>query len=73
MRKTFFLLMIAAALLCGGCSGDGGEDLYRTAQFEKQQNNREHARQLYRRVMAENPGSEYAKQAEERLSELEKK
>lgn len=69
MKKTMmlFLLVILAA-----CSGEKPQQLFETAQFEEKQNNREHAAQLYREVMKKAPGTDLARQAEERLAQLEK-
>jgi len=58
-------------LLLVGC-GDRAKDLYDTAQFEENQNNRPHAMKLYRQIVEEYPGSPYADQAKSRLAELEK-
>lgn len=76
--KAFFAKtgIICAALIClilvAGCSGDSAEELFKTAQFEELQNNREHAEQLYNKIIQKHPDSEYAARAKERLSEIEK-
>ena len=49
-------------LLLVGC-GDKAKDLYDTAQFEENQNNRPHAAKLYRQIVEEYPDSPYADQA----------
>jgi TolA-binding protein len=60
------------ALAMGGCTGSNPEALLDTAQLEERQENVEHARQLYQRIIEEHPESKYADQARERLAELEK-
>lgn len=67
MKKRCAVLMLA--LLLGGC-GDKAQELYETAQFEEQQNNREHARQLYEEIIRDHPQSAAAKQAAARLAGL---
>jgi TolA-binding protein len=52
------------------CSVDRAEELFKTAQFEEIQNNREHAEQLYNEIVQKYPDSKYANKAEERLTEL---
>ncbi len=54
-----------------GCGGESPESLFETAQFEEQQTNVAHARELYRRIMHEHPESEWAKKAKARLEQLE--
>jgi outer membrane protein assembly factor BamD (BamD/ComL family) len=58
-------------LLLVGC-GDKAKDLYDTAQLEEKQFNKQHATQLYQRIVGEYPDSPYANQAKARLAELEK-
>ena len=48
------------------------QELFETAELEELQNNQDHARQLYQEIIRKFPDSEYAKNAEERLSRLEK-
>ncbi len=57
------------ALPLAAC-GDGAKELFETAQFEEVQNNREHARKLYRRILRDHPGSPFAARARERLAVL---
>lgn len=61
--------VLTLALLLAGC-GDKAQELYETAQFEEQQNNREHARQLYEEIIRDHPQSAAAKKAAERLAGL---
>lgn len=68
MKRGSFLL-VAVALLLAGC-GDKAQELYETAHFEEQQNNREHAKQLYEEIIRDYPKSEAAKKAAERLAGL---
>jgi TolA-binding protein len=67
------LALLAALLLCSGCAGDKGKELFETAQFEEKQNNREHALQLYEEIVRKYPQSDFAKKSAERLSSLQKK
>lgn len=53
-----------------GCGGDGGKQLFETAQFEEKQMNRDHAVKLYGQIAAKYPTTEYGKKAVERLKEL---
>jgi len=63
-----FLFVIALGLL--GCTEDGAKEMFETAQFEEQQNNQVHAKQLYEAIIKDYPNSEYAKEASERLDQL---
>jgi outer membrane protein assembly factor BamD (BamD/ComL family) len=65
-------VVLILALCPSGC-GDGGKDLFSTAQFEEQQNNQAHAKELYQEIIAKYPQSEYARKADERLRVLEAK
>lgn len=65
------LLVLALALPLAGC-GDGAEEMFETAQFEEVQNNKEHARKLYNRIVRDHPDSAFAKKARERLAALER-
>ncbi len=73
-RKSRKLLILFLIIICTlpllACSDNKAEELYETAQFEELQNNREHAKQLYEKIIKKHPESAYAKKAEIRLSEL---
>lgn len=62
------LFVIALGLL--GCTVDSAKEMFETAQFEEQQNNQAHAKQLYEAIIRDYPNSEYAKEASERLDQL---
>ena len=66
------LLGIALSLAILGLIGCGEDprQLFETAQFEEQQNNQAHARELYEKIIEISPDSEYAKKAKERLGAL---
>ena len=65
------LLPVAAVVLAlAGCGG-GAQELLDTANLEVLQNNREHARALYRKVIEKYPGTADARTAEDRLRELD--
>ena len=70
-RKMFVRVALALmlALPLAGC-GDGAEEVFETAQFEEVQNNREHARKLYNRILRDYPDSPFAAKAKERLAAL---
>ena len=76
--KQFFVKtgIIFAALVClaafAACSGNSAEEIFKTAQFEELQNNKEHAEQLYNEIIDKHPDSEYAGRAKERISALKK-
>lgn len=65
------LLVLTLALPLAGC-GDGAEEMFETAQFEEVQNNREHARKLYNRILRDHPDSPFAARARERLAAMER-
>ena len=66
---------IGLLLLALGCGDPEAKSkpLYETAQFEEQQRNFKHARQLYEQILKEYPKTETARLAEARLKELEGK
>ncbi len=71
-RGTIALVMMALSIsLMIGCSGESPESLFGTAQFEEQQTNFAHAKELYQQIIREHPNSEWAKQAKERVEELQ--
>ena len=65
------LLVLTLALPLAGC-GDGAEEMFETAQFEEVQNNKEHARELYNRILSDHPDSPFAAKARERLAALKR-
>ena len=73
VRRMFVrvLLVLMLALPLAGC-GDGAEELFETAQFEEVQNNKEHARKLYNRILRDHPDSRFAASARERLAAMER-
>jgi hypothetical protein len=70
MRQIIGVLTIILVTTLSGCSGNGGQQLFETAQLEELQDNREHARQLYQEILDRYPETEYARKANERLSAL---
>ena len=72
MRRMFVRAALAMmlALPLAGC-GDGAEAMCETARFEEVQNNKEHARKLYDRILRDHPDSPFAAKARERLAALE--
>lgn len=70
MRWLILLVMFVMVMGATGCSSNGGKELFETAQFEEKQHNLEHARQLYAEIVRKYPGSDLARQAEERLKVL---
>ena len=73
MKQISIILLILLALICSGCSADKAGDMFETAKFEELQNNHEHAKELYRRIIKDYPDSDCAKKSKERLLELEDK
>jgi len=73
--KYFILIffLILAFIMLPDCSGDKAAELYNTAGFEELQNNREHALRLYKEIIERYPDSDYAKKAEERITQLKQK
>ncbi|UCD36628.1 MAG: tetratricopeptide repeat protein [Nitrospiraceae bacterium] len=64
------ILAITGLITLAACTGHQAEELFKTAEFEELQNNREHARQLYEEIIQKYPESDYARKADARLSEL---
>ena len=73
MKKIIVIFVILSAFMSSGCSLNDAGDMFETAQFEEVQNNKEHAEELYRKIIREYPESEYAKKSHERLLALEDK
>lgn len=66
--KLFIPLLIVISMITFlSCSGNRAEELFKAAQFEEIQNNREHARKLYMEIVTDYPVSEYAEKARDRL------
>lgn len=65
------LLLVVVIAVLVACGGGGAQELLETAQLEETQNNRPHARELYRRLVDQYPGTPQAKQAALRLADLE--
>ncbi|MCG3116564.1 MAG: tetratricopeptide repeat protein [Candidatus Manganitrophus sp. SA1] len=72
INQIFSIGLLLLAVGCGNSEAKSKE-LYDTAQFEEQQRNFKHARQLYERILKEYPETETAKQAETRLKDIEGK
>jgi outer membrane protein assembly factor BamD (BamD/ComL family) len=80
MQKLFSRAMMSGRLIGAGLllallmgCGEDPRQLFETAQFEEQQQNRTHARELYEQIIQEHPGSEYAEKARQRLEALKSK
>ena len=60
---------ISLGVLCGlfmGC-GEDPRQIFDTARFEEQQQNRAHAQELYEQLILQYPDSEFAEKARQRL------
>lgn len=73
MRYGIMVVLLLFSFSLAGCSTEKAAEIYDTAQFEELQNNREHALKLYQEIIEKYPGSEYARKAEERISQLKQK
>ncbi|MDY6987863.1 MAG: lipoprotein [Thermodesulfobacteriota bacterium] len=71
MKRYLFLFAVGVIAL-SGCSGNRAEELFDTARLEELQNNEDHAKKLYQEIVAKYPDSECARDARDRLSEMEK-
>ena len=70
LSRTFLYSFILSIVLgLGGC-GEDPQQLFETAQFEEQQGNQAHAKQLYEQIIQLSPKSELAQKSKERLAEL---
>ena len=67
-RWCVVVLMLSGLMACG----EDPQQLLETAQFEEQQHNQAHARELYERILREYPESPAARQAQERLEAWQK-
>jgi len=70
MRWRIRLAGFALAVLLVGC-GEDPVAMLDTAQLEEQQNNPEHAREIYERILRDHPSSMQATIASERLKALD--
>ncbi len=61
-------LVLGVLIACG----EDPQQAFETAQFEEQQQNHTHARELYERIIRDHAKSPVARKAEERLKALEK-
>lgn len=68
-RRWFGLALLMGMLLA---CGEDPQQLFETAQFEEQQHNQAHARELYERILRDHAKSPIAQKAEERLKEIKK-
>lgn len=68
-RRWFGLALVMGMLLA---CGEDPQQLFETAQFEEQQHNQAHARELYERILRDHAKSPIAQKAEERLKEIKK-
>lgn len=74
LRLRHVSCLVVLALVMGGLLGCGEDpqQLFETAQFEEQQHNQAHARELYERILHDHANSPIAQKAEARLKELQK-
>ena len=71
-RLVLILVLSLCSAMLNGCSGEKGQELYDTAQFEEKQHNNEHARQLYEELVKKYPGTGFAIKGMERLQAIKK-
>ncbi len=67
--RWFGLALVMGVLMA---CGEDPQQLFETAQFEEEQHNQAHARELYERIVRDHAASPAAQKAEERLKELTK-
>lgn len=67
--RWFGLALVMGMLLA---CGEDPQQLFETAQFEEQQHNQAHARELYERILRDHAKSPIAQKAEQRLKEIKK-
>lgn len=70
MKRLFFIIIMAAAIVLNSCGGDSPKSMFETAQFEELQNNQKHAKELYEEIVSKYPKTEYAQKSKERLEKL---
>ncbi len=66
------MLTIVFALSLLGCSGNQDQELFETAELEELQSNYEHSKELYREIIEKYRDSQYANEARDRLSALQR-
>ncbi|MEO2054914.1 MAG: hypothetical protein ABGX83_06430 [Nitrospira sp.] len=66
------ILSLLFLLFILGCSNpeEKSQEIFETAQFEEQQNNFKHARQLYQEITSKYPETSFAYKAASRLETL---
>ena len=69
LKILFLSLIIICVPVLLSCSAENAKELYKTAEFEELQNNRDHANKLYNEIVEKYPESEYAEKARGKLSE----
>ena len=67
-RWAGLVVVMGILLACG----EDPQQLFETAQFEEQQHNQTHAKELYETILRDHAESPIAQKAEERLKELRK-
>ena len=72
VKRGIFFAALVCLIMFAACSANSAEEIFKTAQFEELQNNKEHAEQLYHEIIKKHPESEYAVKAKERISALKK-
>lgn len=73
LQYSVVCVMLMIPIIFSACSSNNAEELFKTAQFEELQNNRDHAAELYREIIDKYPDSGHVKTARERLAVLEEK
>jgi hypothetical protein len=69
MKRLVVVASLLLTLAASAC-GDPAKEMFDTAGFEELQNNKEHARELYGRIIEQYPESEFARKAKARLTEM---
>jgi TolA-binding protein len=67
------VLGLMLALSSAACTSPerAAQEAYELAQFEEQQGNADHARQLYQGIIAKHPNTSWAEKSNARLTELQ--
>ncbi|MBF0119707.1 MAG: outer membrane protein assembly factor BamD [Desulfobacterales bacterium] len=73
MKRNIFVSLMFIFLTIFTCTGNNAKELFDTAKLEEIQNNKEHAQKLYQEIIKKYPNTEYAKNAQERLRDLNSK